>query len=263
MARKSPAFSFYPDSWVLGTMAMGFEEQGVYLRMLCFQWSNGPSDANAYANACGLAYVSHVERILSSKFVSINGLHYNERLEEERKKQVERSGKAKDSAKRRWNGEKPKKPDAAAMRTHQQNGCERINKSDANALPKRMLSVSDSVSDSITDTGLDSDSNEREREVECDFAEDLEIPEPLRDDPEFVKTWQGWLRWHFATTGTRLNSLTGQEHLRACFGWGAKKATENIRHTIANRTTPGGIWEKREQNQQKNSKTEPRRIFSK
>lgn len=137
MSRKSPAFSFYPDSWVLGTMAMTFEEQGVYLRMLCFQWANGPSDANAYANACGLAYQTHVERILFGKFVRIGNAWCNERLEQERLKQVSRSEKAKTSAKQRW---------------EQQSGadesCERNANAYANALPNDMLSVSVSVSDS-------------------------------------------------------------------------------------------------------------------
>jgi uncharacterized protein YdaU (DUF1376 family) len=145
MSRKSPAFSFYPDSWVLGTMAMTFEEQGVYLRMLCFQWANGPSDANAYANACGLAYQTHVERILLSKFVRIGDAWCNERLEQERLKQADRSLKAKTSAKQRWE-----------RQSGADESCDRNANAYANAIPNHMLSVS--VSDSVSNTERESNS---------------------------------------------------------------------------------------------------------
>jgi uncharacterized protein YdaU (DUF1376 family) len=159
-SRKSPAFSFYPDAWVLGTLSMSFEEQGVYLRMLCFQWSHGPSDANAYANACGLAYRSHVERILSSKFERIGNVFANSRLEEEREKQQQRSDKARESASERWNaknkgnaGESHANALPTHMRTHTETHQERICETDA----KPMLSVSVSDSVSNTDTGSNKD----------------------------------------------------------------------------------------------------------
>jgi uncharacterized protein YdaU (DUF1376 family) len=42
MSRKPPAFLFYPDSWVLGTANLSLLEQGIYLRLLCYQWAHGP-----------------------------------------------------------------------------------------------------------------------------------------------------------------------------------------------------------------------------
>ena len=229
MSRKSPAFSFYPDSWVMGTIAMSFEEQGLYMRMLCFQWSNGPSNALAYANACGLASPEHINRILSSKFICIDGKYHNERLEEERSKQTDRSKKAKDSANRRWNQKNEQRNNANAMPTHMQTQCEGNTRSDANA----MHSVS--VSDSII----------KERERESRFAESLEIPEKMQT-AEFKQAWKDWINWNFAKFSFRLDSLTGQEHLRQCYEWGPDKSVANIRHTIANRSVQGGIWEKRE-----------------
>ncbi len=110
MARKSPAFSFYPDAWVLGTIGLTFEQQGVYLRMLCYQWAAGPSPLSAYVHACGGmlgASAEHVSSICSgiaaTKFERHGDLYFNSRLEEERDKQRARSTKAKAAAKGRWN----------------------------------------------------------------------------------------------------------------------------------------------------------------
>jgi hypothetical protein len=78
--------------------------------------------------------------LLQTKFKTDGELFWNQRLEDERKKQSNRSDKAKTSAKQRWDTN----TDANAMRTHKQNECERITKTDANAMPS--VSVSDSVS---------------------------------------------------------------------------------------------------------------------
>jgi uncharacterized protein YdaU (DUF1376 family) len=142
MTRKSPAFMFYPDSWVLGTMSMSFEDQGIYLRMLCFQWANGPADADAYANACGDAYVSHVNRILKRKFTNIGGLWQNDRLEAERQKQAGKSKAAKDAANRRWG----KETDADAMPKPMPEPMPKTCERNANAYADAMLSNSYSSS---------------------------------------------------------------------------------------------------------------------
>lgn len=38
---KSPAFQFYPDDFIGGTMGMSTEDVGAYIRLLCYQWGNG------------------------------------------------------------------------------------------------------------------------------------------------------------------------------------------------------------------------------
>lgn len=86
---------------------------------------------------------------------------------------------------------------------------------------------------------------EARRERESQFAESLEIPKSL-DTDQFRKAWRDWLNWNFSRFGLRIDSLTGQEHLRQCNVWGPDKSVENIRHTIGNRSTQGGIWEKRD-----------------
>lgn len=38
---KPPAFQFYADEYLAGTIAMSLAEVGAYIRLLCYQWLNG------------------------------------------------------------------------------------------------------------------------------------------------------------------------------------------------------------------------------
>jgi len=97
---KPPAFQFYPDDFIGGTCDLSAEEVGVYIRLLCYQWSRGaiPEDAAKLARIAGI----NVTPDTLQKFP--NG--QNARLEFERKKQSEyreekaRAGKA--GAEKRW-----------------------------------------------------------------------------------------------------------------------------------------------------------------
>jgi uncharacterized protein YdaU (DUF1376 family) len=97
---KPPAFQFYPDDFIGGTCDLSAEEVGVYIRLLCYQWSRGaiPEDAAKLARIAGINVTSDTLQ----KFP--NG--QNARLEFERKKQSEyreekaKAGKA--GAKKRW-----------------------------------------------------------------------------------------------------------------------------------------------------------------
>ena len=203
MARKSPAFSFYADSWVLGTLAMSYEDQGVYMRMLCFQWASGPSNANAYANACGEHYREHVNRILSSKFECIGDLWHNARLEEERQKQVARSSKAKTSANKRWNAGNPGSAEQnntpPPMPTHMPTHCERI----AQANAPEMHSVSVSVS------------NEEENKEPPKVPQRSPVIPASLDCEQFQTAWHRWLAYLEAKDG-RLNPVQLSLHIKKC-----------------------------------------------
>ena len=38
---KSPAFQFYPDDFIGGTVDLSAEDVGAYIRLLCYQWGRG------------------------------------------------------------------------------------------------------------------------------------------------------------------------------------------------------------------------------
>ena len=39
--RKAPAFQFYADDFLAGTLEMSQEEVGQFIRLLCHQWNRG------------------------------------------------------------------------------------------------------------------------------------------------------------------------------------------------------------------------------
>jgi uncharacterized protein YdaU (DUF1376 family) len=111
--KKSPAFQFYPDSWLSSTdiQLMTPAEEGAFIRLLCHAWLQPdgglPDDDSALAilSRLGSAWRKSAER-LRRKFVARDGRLFNERLSEERCKQEEWSRKSKaggnKSAETRW-----------------------------------------------------------------------------------------------------------------------------------------------------------------
>lgn len=115
---KSPAFQFYPNDFLGGVVATySLEETGLYTLLLAFDWNlNGlPLDVES------LARISRVSvrkfRVLwkrvGANFVERNGRYHNPRLDLERQKQAENSGKKKAAAASRWNAH----ADAPALHT--------------------------------------------------------------------------------------------------------------------------------------------------
>ena len=96
---QPPAFQFYPDDFIGGTVGMSTQEAGAYIRLLCCQWGQGqiPSDAKQINRVAGCK----VTPAVLQKFP--NGK--NKRLEAEREKQAiwrekSRQGGLKSAAKR-------------------------------------------------------------------------------------------------------------------------------------------------------------------
>jgi uncharacterized protein YdaU (DUF1376 family) len=87
---RAPAFQFYADDFIGGTVAMTNEERGLYILLLCLQWTQGGvSGEDAERLGLGMAKGS-LGRVLA-KFVQDprGGLLKNERLESERLKQAD------------------------------------------------------------------------------------------------------------------------------------------------------------------------------
>lgn len=79
---KDPAFLFYPNDWLGGTMGMSFEMQGAYLTLLILQFNKGSFDHEQAVNTIGLPrWLS-----LVNKFSTNGVIYWNERLKEESEK---------------------------------------------------------------------------------------------------------------------------------------------------------------------------------
>lgn len=79
---KDPAFLFYPNDYVGGTMGMTFEEKGAYMDVLMLQFNRGHMTTHMIGQLVGQLWLN-----IEAKFrQDSEGLWYNERLEEEQTK---------------------------------------------------------------------------------------------------------------------------------------------------------------------------------
>lgn len=79
---KDPAFLFYPNDYVGGTMGMTFEEKGAYIELLMLQFNRGHMTSQMIGQTVGQLWDK-----IQDKFIKDDqGLYYNVRLEIEKKK---------------------------------------------------------------------------------------------------------------------------------------------------------------------------------
>ena len=79
---KDPAFLFYPNDYIGGTMGMTFEEKGAYIELLMLQFNRGHMTSQMIGQTVGQLWVK-----IQDKFIKDNdGLYFNARLELEIKK---------------------------------------------------------------------------------------------------------------------------------------------------------------------------------
>ena len=81
---KDPAFLFYPNDYIGGTMGMTFEEKGAYMELLMLQFNRGHMTTHMIGQTVGQIWVK-----IQDKFIQDSeGNWFNERLdlEKERRK---------------------------------------------------------------------------------------------------------------------------------------------------------------------------------
>lgn len=77
---KDPAFLFYPNDWIGGTMGMTFEEKGAYVELLMLQFNRGHMTKHMIYRTVGQLWVKIEDKFIKDK----DGLYYNARLETEK-----------------------------------------------------------------------------------------------------------------------------------------------------------------------------------
>jgi uncharacterized protein YdaU (DUF1376 family) len=95
MAEKSPAFQFYPQDYLAdpNVAEMTLEEQGAYIRLICYAWIAGsiPADpercARLVGNGCSIAVATNVQRAFNEPSTDPQRL-LHKRVEKERQKQA-------------------------------------------------------------------------------------------------------------------------------------------------------------------------------
>lgn len=79
---KDPAFLFYPNDWMGGTMGMTFEEKGAYMELLILQFNRGHMTSHMIGQTVGQLWDNIKEKFIQDD----KGLWFNERLEAEKEK---------------------------------------------------------------------------------------------------------------------------------------------------------------------------------
>ena len=116
---KDPAFLFYPNDYIGGTMGMTFEEKGAYIELLMLQFNRGHMDSHMIGHCIGQLWLR-----IKSKFIQDqNGLWYNERLD------IEKTKRKSFSESRRNNIKGKNQYSKGHMTTHMENEDENINES--------------------------------------------------------------------------------------------------------------------------------------
>jgi uncharacterized protein YdaU (DUF1376 family) len=83
---KDPAFLFYANDWIGGTMGMTLEEKGAYIELLILQFNRGHMTSHMIGQVLGQKH-GQLWDTLKDKFIQDeNGLYYNKRLDEEKLK---------------------------------------------------------------------------------------------------------------------------------------------------------------------------------
>lgn len=126
MKRTAPAFQFYADDFLAGTFDMTAEETGVYIKLLCLQWSKGVVNPNLDKLAAAIvgSNKATLEAVLDAKFTEGEDGWRNERLEQVRSSQVERSEQARKAANKRWgNADASNQHDAEHADQHMPGQC--------------------------------------------------------------------------------------------------------------------------------------------
>ena len=81
---KDPAFLFYPNDWLGGTLGMTFEEKGAYIELLMLQFNRGHMTTHMIGHTVGQIWDKIKDKFVQDQ----DGLWYNERLEEEKNKRI-------------------------------------------------------------------------------------------------------------------------------------------------------------------------------
>jgi uncharacterized protein YdaU (DUF1376 family) len=79
---KDPAFLFYPNDYIGGTMGMTFDEKGAYIELLMLQFNRGHMTSHMIGQTVGQLW----DKIQDKFKKDDKGLWYNERLDEEKAK---------------------------------------------------------------------------------------------------------------------------------------------------------------------------------
>jgi uncharacterized protein YdaU (DUF1376 family) len=229
MARKKPpSFDFFPDDFLGGTYHLEAEAVGIYVRLLCFQWSNGsiPEEENQLARIAGVDAVAlrrHMLTLMTKFDRTESGALINQRLEDERQKKIAIIEKAKRSAEQRWS--KEKKGNSNTSSSDQSKDPDADAHADAYALAhaNAMRTQCDGNAPYFL---LPTSQDNYPPPSSSEAGSEIVIPEELQD------LWGKWTQHFFEKTGRRMGAPQQEAVLIDLVGRGLEKARADILFSI-------------------------------
>ena len=119
---KDPAFLFYSNDFLSGTMLMSNEEVGIYIKLLCLQHQQG------HLKEEDMLSIGATKKVFSKFIKDDDGNYYNERLEYEANKRKSYSESRKNNRKKKETYEKDMLNICNSYEEHMENENENINK---------------------------------------------------------------------------------------------------------------------------------------
>ena len=144
---KDPAFLFYPNDYIGGTMGMTFEEKGAYIELLMLQFNRGHMTTHMIGQTVGQIWVK-----IQDKFIQDDeGNWYNERLdlEKERRKTFTESRRNNISGKNQHT--KNKEKEVGHMTTHMIGHMENVNVNTKDLFINNIKEYQEILGDSYTE----------------------------------------------------------------------------------------------------------------
>ena len=120
---KDPAFLFYPNDYIGGTMGMTFEEKGAYMELLMLQFNRGHMTLHMIGQTVGQTWVK-----IQDKFIKdADGLWYNERLDLEKERRKTFTESRRNNVLGKNQHTKKKEKEVGHMTTHMTGHMENVN----------------------------------------------------------------------------------------------------------------------------------------
>ena len=190
---KDPAFPFYAQDFLVGTMHMTFEETGAFIKLLAYQWTNKGINKKRLGFILGSGWET-VWLSISDKFIEKEGMLYNQRLEDEREKRA--AFKEKQAA----NGKKGGRPKNTESTDYK-----------SNKPTKSVINPTKSQKKPLE--------NESENENECAIVIDKgkegmgEKPDPVYpfDSEAFKQQWQVWKDYRANEDGFKYKAIASEQ----------------------------------------------------
>lgn len=218
--KASPAFQFYVADFLVGTAEMTAEEVGGYIRLLCYQWSKGglPIENKKLMQLSGLFDLDSLNTV-KTKFIEIDGLLKNERMEKTRSEQDDYRLKQSESSKKSWENRRLRNGEPMASHT----------KANGEPMPTLMASQSSSPSTSPTTITITKSKSKSTKEIDYSF---------LQNEPTIlIDAFEKWIQYKKEIKNpynTQTSTQTVFNHLKELSGLNFDNAMKIVNNSIAN-----------------------------